>query len=399
MRLAFIRTKTDSTVFVRENPDAQALDRVALERMKISPKAGSSSKNIILGLQRQKIVSTGEEWKFWNGDLEEISLRGQLPVLLFPFNDNLTSDELARYIRITGQPDLIWVEGPDYPPYLEQIFDLCPGSFKMIYSKDWRPEKIKKLSRYDLCLVDEEWEIEEVKRVCPNVHCAVWDKLIDYETTHYPLPVEKIYDICYVAYLRERKKHELLFRAMAKLKDRKLSCVCVGDDRKGYRAELEKLASGLNLAVHFTGEIPKAEVNRCINQSKIGVMCAALDAAPRAILEYMAADVPVLVNAELWAGSRYVGPQAGLVKAPEEFHLGLAELLDHRENYSPRAHLLQHYANENVMAKFIGILQQAGLKHPRLSSDNFFQTISSREDENGQLAANSLEERAGLRHG
>jgi glycosyltransferase involved in cell wall biosynthesis len=176
--------------------------------------------------------------------------------------------------------------------------------------------------------------------------------------------LEKIYDVCYVAYLRERKNHELLFRAMAKLKERRLSCVCVGDDRKGNRLELENLAKELNLDVQFTGEVSKAEVNRYINQSKIGVMCATLDAAPRAILEYMAADVPVLVNAELWAGSRYVGPGAGLVKSPEEFHLGLAELLDNYQNYSPRAFLLKHYSFETVLGKFTDILQEAGLKLP-----------------------------------
>lgn len=221
------------------------------------------------------------------------------------------------------------------------------------------------LARYDLCLVDEEWEVEEVQRVCPAVQCAIWDKLIDYERTHYPLPVEKIYDICYVAYLRERKNHELLFRALAKLPERQLTAVCVGDDRKGNRAELENLARELNLAVHFTGEVTKEEVNRYINQSRVGVMCATLDAAPRAILEYMAADVPVLVNAELWAGSRYVGPAAGLVKSPEEFHLGLAELLDYRKQYSPRAHLLEHYSAEPVLKKFIAILRPAMEKRSR----------------------------------
>lgn len=359
MRLAFVRTKTESTVFVRENQSEIALDRAALAQMKISPKAGSSSKNIIYGLQEHRVITAGEEWKFWNGPLQNISPPEQLPVKMFPVNSGLTSEAVAPYVTLAGQPDLIWVEGPDAPPYLQQIFDLCPDSFKLVYSKDWRPENIKKLERYDLCLVDEEWEVEEVKRSCPDIQCAIWDKLIDYERTHYPLAIEKVYDICYVAYLRERKNHELLFRAMAKWPERRLTCVCVGDDRKGNRAELEKLASELKLAVHFTGEVSKEEVNRYINQSRVGVMCATLDAAPRAILEYMAADVPVLVNAELWAGSRYVGPGAGLVKMPEEFHLGLAELLDQRANFSPRAHLLKHYAREPVLEKFIAILRQA----------------------------------------
>jgi glycosyltransferase involved in cell wall biosynthesis len=361
MKITFVRTKIDSTVFV-ENARSSDLDEAALQRMKISPKAGSSSKNIILGLQYQGFITAGEEWKFWDGDVEEISAPGQLPVKLFPCDEKFTSEALAQYIRAAGQPDILWIEGTDYPPYLKQIFELCPDSFKMIYSKEWRPWKIEKLGRYDLCLVDEQWEAEKVKSRYPAVQCAVWDKLIDYETTHYPMAGEKIYDLCYVAYLRRRKNHDLLLRAMAKLQDRKLTCVCVGDDRKGNRAELEEMAGELNLSVHFTGEVSKDEVNRYINQSRIGVMCAKLDAAPRAILEYMAADVPVLANSELLAGARYVGAKAGLVKSPEEFHLGIAEILDNYQNYSPRAYFLEHYSFEKVMAKFAGILRQAGCK-------------------------------------
>jgi glycosyltransferase involved in cell wall biosynthesis len=362
MKVTFVRTKIESTVFSENGRTHDELDEAMLQRLKISPKAGSSSKNLIRGLQQKGIVTGSEEWKFWSGAFKEIAMPGQFSVKLFPCNGRLTSEQMAPYLAANGQPDILWVEGTDYPPYIEQIFALCPDSFKLVYSKEWRPWKIEKLAQYDLCLVDEAWEAEEVKKIYPAVHCAVWDKLIDYETMHYPIPCKKIYDICYVAYLRPRKNHKLLFNAMAKLNDRKLTCVCVGDERKGNREELEKLVADLNLSVHFTGEVPKEEVNRYINQSKIGVMCSELDAAPRAILEYMAADIPVLVNSELWAGTRYVGLGAGLIKSPEEFQLGLAELVDNFHKYSPRAYYLEHYSFEKVMDRFIGILKQAGFK-------------------------------------
>ena len=101
-------------------------------------------------------------------------------------------------------------------------------------------------------------------------------------------------------------------------------------------------------------------MNRYVNQSRIGVMCARRDAAPRVVLEYMAADVPVLVNSELMAGTRYVGRSAGLVRSPEEFHLGIAEILDDYESFSPRAHLLAHYNRDKVAARFLSILDEAG---------------------------------------
>jgi glycosyltransferase involved in cell wall biosynthesis len=360
MKLVFIRSKVNSTVFETQEHAVPELDRAALESMKISAKAGSSSKNLIFGLQKYQLISAAEEWKFWSGAYHEILAPGQLPVKLFPCDQCQTSGMLADHIAGRGQPDILWVEGTEFPAYLRQIFELCPGSFKMVYSKEWRPWNIEHLELYQLCLVDEEKQRRKVASRYPHVQSAIWDKLIDYETTHHPVAVGKKYDICYVAYLRERKNHELLFRAMAKLPERKLTCVCVGDDRYGYRGALERLAHELRLAVHFTGEVFKEDVNYYINQARMGVMCSEMDAVPRAILEYMAADVPVLANAYMVAGTRYVGPEAGLIKKPEDFHLGLAEILDNLPRFSPRAYFLKHYSFEKVMSKFIGILRAAG---------------------------------------
>jgi glycosyltransferase involved in cell wall biosynthesis len=361
MNLVFIRTKVESTVFLDAQP-GNGLNKARLEKMKISAKAGSSSKNIIWGIQEKGLFESFEEWKFWGGSPLCLNGDDRFPVRFFPCEAELTSNYMEEYIQANGQPDILWVEGPDYPPYIAQLFDLCPGSFKIVYSKDWRPHKIARLDRYDLCLVDEEWEAKKIKQYYPEVECGIWDKLIDYEHTHYPLETEKIYDICYIGYLRKRKNQKLLIRAMAKLQDRHLRAVCIGNDRKGYQAELEQLAADLGVTVHFAGEVPKEEVNRIVNQSKIGVLCAKQDAVPRAILEYMAADVPVLVNAELFAGARYVGPQAGLVKSPADFHLGIAEMLDNLSSFSPRAYFLEHYSKTKTLAKFIDIWQRAGIR-------------------------------------
>ena len=274
------------------------------------------------------------------------------------------SDGLARDILDRGPPDIVWVSGHHAPPNMAQVFDLCRSSLKIVYSKNWTPWEVEQLERYDLCLVDEERQIGRVRQAAPNVPAAVWDKLIDYEGAHYPIECEKTYDLCYVAYLRPRKEHELLFEAMAKLKDRQLTCVCVGGDREGRMAQLERLAADLGCSVEFTGNVSAETVNTLMNRSRIGVMCAERDSAPRVILEYMAANVPVLVTSKLLAGTRYVGPQAGLVRAPEEFHLGIAKILDNRDSYTPRAFFLEHYSRDKVVAKFLAILEEAGFSLP-----------------------------------
>lgn len=358
MRLVFLRTKIESTVFPH-TAGWQRLTRRRLAEMKISAKAGSSSKNIILALHERGLIESFEEWKFWAGP--ERTLDGEFPVRLFPCDSDSTSEAMARWISKHGAPDVLWVEGPDHPPYLQQLFELCPSSFKMVYSKDWRPHKIERLERYQLCLVDEDRQVKKVHKYFPGVRCGVWDKLIDYERTHFPLREPKIYDVCYIAYLRRRKRQELLLWALAEIQDRRLKGLLIGSDRKGYRRELEQLAANLGVDIEFTGEVSKAEVNRLVNRSKVGVLCARDDAAPRAILEYMAADVPVVVNAALQAGTKYVGPEAGVIVPPDRFHLGILEVLDRSEHFHPRAHLLANYSREKVLAKFIDIWREAGL--------------------------------------
>jgi glycosyltransferase involved in cell wall biosynthesis len=337
MRIAFIR--------VHKNP-AKAAGPSAKDS---APKASSSSKGVILELERLEMASGSEEWRFGaaNG-----STGGLLPVRPFP---NATA--LCGHIEAAGAPDVLWVEGSDMPPYLSEAFDACPSSLKVVYSKDWKPQKIEDLESYDLCLVDEDWQVEKVTR--QGGRAAVWDKLIDYESTHHPLDIPKRYDICYVAYLRRRKQHELLFSSMAQIRDRRLSCVCIGGDPDVRLPELRALVEELGIDVTFAGDVPKDEVNRYVNESRVGVMCSREDGAPRALLEYMAADVPVLANAELLAGTRYVGPKAGLVRAPAEFATGITEMLDNLDSYAPRRHLLEHYSRQRVVETFLSILDEA----------------------------------------
>jgi glycosyltransferase involved in cell wall biosynthesis len=147
---------------------------------------------------------------------------------------------------------------------------------------------------------------------------------------------------------------------MAQLPERNLSAVCLGRDNKGYQRELEALAAALGVSVTFIGLVDKEELNRYVNKSRIGVMCSVRDAAPRVVLEYMAANVPVLCSSELRAGTRYVGEEAGLVRAPEDFARGIEEILDHPERFSPRAYFLEHFSRERAVARFVALLREAG---------------------------------------
>jgi glycosyltransferase involved in cell wall biosynthesis len=358
MRLAFIRSEVSHAVF--GSGDGASASTVP-ERLRISAKAGSSSKNIIAELLRRGLIDEGSEWKFWDGPNTRVETPSVLSVNVLEHGEDGSLPGVEAFVSEHGEPDILWVEGPHQPLYLRRLFERFPSSFKLVYSKDWKPHKVERLDEYDLCLLDEEWQAEAVNRVAPEVHTGVWDKLIDYEKAHRPLGLDKQYDVCYVAYMRPRKNHDLVLEQVARLLPRRVSVLFVGGDRDGTRARLRSRAQDLGLDVTFVDEVGKAEVNEHVNRSRIGVMAAEKDAAPRVILEYLAADVPVVVNAELRAGTRYVDHRSGLTLRPERMHEGIAQILDHPDAYTPRMSYLERFSKDRVIERFVSILRGAGL--------------------------------------
>jgi glycosyltransferase involved in cell wall biosynthesis len=358
MRVAYVQAK--GLIVGAGATSAEAVEAMVRRWREARGQVGSSV-NMIGALQEAGVVSRSEAWRFWPWASKQLDLPETRPWHVFQIEGDSMSHDLAAYVRATGEPDVIWVEGRTLRPELAHVFDLCPKSFKIIYPQDWKPWRAEGLDRYDLCLVDDDRQMARMQRKHPALRCAVWDKFIDYEGSHFPILCEKQYDLCYVAFPSRRKNHELLFRAMAKLADHRPSCVCVGGRAGDNLREVRELADKLGVSVEFTGAASKIEVNEFVNRSRVGIIASKRDSAPRAMLEYMASDVPVLVNAELRAGLRYVGPKAGLISPPEEFDRGIAQMLDSLGAYAPRAHFLEHFSREQVVAKFAAILQRAGL--------------------------------------
>lgn len=310
----------------------------------------SAPKNIGRELVSRGLASSFVEWRFWPFATKTISL-SQLPLVLFQSHDGETMPDLEAHVAEFGEPDVIWAEGISFPRSLMKIFELCPGSAKIIYPKYCEPWLIEQINLYDLCLVDEPWQVDEMARRFPGVCCRVWDKLVDYEDGFYPIHAKKEFDVCYVARLHPRKNHWLLLDAMEKVRDRSLSVVLIGSDDNECRQFLEKRAVDAGVNTFFAGCVPPHRVNELINQSRMGVICDQYDAVPRAMLEYMAADVPVLVNADMRAGSRYVGPRAGLVRSPDQFHEGIIEILENPDRFHPRDYLIENYSQDKVLEK------------------------------------------------
>lgn len=312
-------------------------------------------KNIGTALVAQGEIEEVVEWRFWSHPTKRVHCHGA-PLILFETKEGGHVPDLEDHIRSVGEPTFIIAEGMRHVPMLETIFQLCPNSKRLVYPKYSEPWRLEQPELYELCLVDEEWQIDEMKHRHPDLRCGIWDKLVDYQDIFFPIDVRKEYDICYVAGLTFRKNHGLLLRAIARLPDRRLKCICIGEDLKQQRKNLEETARQLDVDVVFSGKLSRTEVNAYVNRSRMGVICSEDDSVPRAMLEYLAANTPVLVNEKLRAGTRYIGHEAGRVQSPETFHLGIEYVLDNLDSFAPRAFLLQHFSKDKVCKKFVQLL-------------------------------------------
>ncbi len=248
-----------------------------------------------------------------------------------------SSPDMLGHIAAFGAPDIlcVWGLGVD-----ESIMRACAASFKIYNSIDAPALRIPpEASRhFDLVVTGAEWQSEAVHRRHPGMATLVLPIGPDFAApdTFFPLGLEAVYDVIYVAAAQAYKRHDILFDALARMpRTTRALCVC-GYGELGQA--LREQAAARGLAVDFVGPpgVGFAEVNRLMNLARVGVVCGIDDGAPAILTEYMLAGLPVLANAELRCGLQYITPQTGMAACAQGFHLGLAEILARRAGFTPR---------------------------------------------------------------
>jgi glycosyltransferase involved in cell wall biosynthesis len=242
--------------------------------------------------------------------------------------------EMARSARSTG---VLWVRGK-CKAYVEVLNKMAamlrvyyPAS-KRFLCRDW--------THFDVVLVDDNRQIDPVKRLgaAPLVHRVI--KTADPEIFHPLVGIEKQYDLCMIGGMHlTRKNHQALLRLLAR--DPTFSAVVIGKPDPELVAQIHNTGARVRF-IDFCG---RDELNRVMNQARIGFVPSLMDAAPRVILEFMAAGVPVLLNAAILGGRDYITPETGVLAAEEEFpeianrmrqaSVGLRVRRGFEQNFSP----------------------------------------------------------------
>jgi hypothetical protein len=111
--------------------------------------------------------------------------------------------------------------------------------------------------------------------------------------------------------------------------------------------------------VDIWAEVSWAECLGCIARSRLVLVSGRLDPSPRVITEALALDVPVLVNAEILGGWKYVNEATGsLFDGESDVGAKAGECLSGA--YRPRAWLLEHYGRDNSARRLAECLRTLG---------------------------------------
>ncbi|NTF09866.1 glycosyltransferase family 4 protein [Agrobacterium rubi] len=319
---------------------------------------GGYIERLPLAAIKSGIVDCAEIWTHWRGDTPPHQWTANSPDLTrrafrmngldAPFNSN----DMLGHIEAFGPPDILCVWGLGVS---EDILLACRDSYKIYNSIDAPALRIPfEVSRhFDLVLTGAEWQSEEVRTRHPDMVTAIMPIGPEFasEQTFQPLRLEKIYDVIYVAAAQSYKRHDILFEALAKL-PRSIKTLCVF----GYGELIDELrdqVTELGIDVDFVGPpgVPFDEVNRLMNQAKIGVVCGVNDGAPAILTEYMLAGIPVLANDHLSCGLQYITPRTGLAFSAENFHEGIRTMLDGLDTFTPREIVLANWTWPHTIEK------------------------------------------------
>jgi glycosyltransferase involved in cell wall biosynthesis len=252
--------------------------------------------------------------------------------------------------------DVLWVRGK-CKAYVD-VLNRMPARLRVYYpaskrflTSDW--------NHFDVLLVDDARQVGPVSRLGAAKSVARVIKTAD-PSIFRPLDgVEQLYDLCMIGGMQlTRKNYGALTRTLRD--DPSLTAVVIGKQVPEVADQLR--ATGA--AIRFIDFCGREELNRVMNQSRIGFVPSLMDAAPRVILEYMSAGVPVLLNSGILGGRDYITAETGVLAAEREFAAVARGIRDGHWKFDARsgfeANFRPEKAAEHLNAVFTDALARCG---------------------------------------
>ena len=159
---------------------------------------------------------------------------------------------------------------------------------------------------------------------------------------------ERSFDVVMVSAWDPFKRHEVLFRALRRLRrDRglRLTTALVGYPLRWDAARIGRMLRryGLEADTRIFERVPHARVAEIVADSKLMVLLSKREGANRAIYESMFCDTPVVVyRHHRGVNLDHVAAEVGRLAGDEDLPEVLAEVLEHRDRFHPRRWALEN---------------------------------------------------------
>jgi glycosyltransferase involved in cell wall biosynthesis len=162
------------------------------------------------------------------------------------------------------------------------------------------------------------------------------------------------FDAVMVASWDPLKRHELLFRALAKIKrerGRGLRLALVGYAMGWPRSRVEALLRryGIESDCRIFERVAHAEVARIVADSKVSLLLSKQEGSNRSVYESMFCDTPVIVyKHHRGINLDHVNQRTGLLADDDELAAAVARVVDRPEEFDPRQWALENIGYENA---------------------------------------------------
>ena len=165
---------------------------------------------------------------------------------------------------------------------------------------------------------------------------------------------EAEFDLVMVAAWDPLKRHELLFRSVARLKrerGKSLRIALIGYALGWPRSRIEQLISRYHLEQDCTvfERIPHAEVARIVARSRASLLLSRQEGSNRSVYESMFCGTPVIVyRHHRGINLDHINERTGLLADDDELGEAIAKVTDCAEDFDPRGWALENIGYENA---------------------------------------------------
>ncbi len=208
-----------------------------------------------------------------------------------------------------------------------------------------------------------------------------------------PLPgVRKDYDLVMIATYQRLKRHDVLFRALRRLRPRRLKVAIIGRTWERTRPDFEAMMRRYGVLEDCTifQQLTPEQVNEVLNRSKVNVLLSRAEGGNKGLMEGFAANVPCVVFRHMMGHRQSdINPMTGRLAEDDELADVLLDVIANQERYHSREWLLANSGYRNSSQKLNALLREEALRRgepwttdivPKLNRPNL-EYVSERDAE------------------